>query len=327
MMDDNRKCNECGGVLVVSDYGELVCSNCGLIVDVIYKPPLFEIEPLSDFTASSKVYVNPDGKPIRSDGLGSIILRCKGQFKDRRGAVLDFRRFYKLKSINDLCLKFDLDKTMIGALNVLGRVCSILCVPRSIYERACYIYIKAFKRSRGVSSSYLIAAASLVIAARELKYPLTLNEVSDAFSKIGHRVILRSLSKAISLIFDDLKLEYRIPSPQNYIPKVISMLRSNYRVRRLLDDYEIDPERYFVLLEKISYKILNFIDERFRLGKNPYLLAVSTVYVSDKIVAKRLQSKPLLSQKLLSAYLGSTEYTIRHHSKSILKLIRGLLEI
>lgn len=323
---NEMKCKECGGVLVISDYGELVCSNCGLIVDVVYKSPLFEIEPLSDFTASSKVYVNPDGKPIRSDGLGSIILRCKGQFKDHRGTILDYKRFSKLKSVNDLCLKFNLNKTKINALNVLNRVCSLLHVPRSVYERACYLYLKAFKQSRDAGSSYLIAAASLIIAARELKYPLTLSEVSDSFMKIGHRVILRSLSKAISMILEDLNLEYRVPNPQNYIPKIISKLRANYRVRRLLDDYEVDCQEYFLLLERESYKILNFMDERFKAGKNPYLLAVSIVYVSDKIVSKKLGLKPLLSQKLLSIYLGSTEYTIRHHSKSILRMIRGVLE-
>lgn len=324
--DHEIRCRECGGLLVVSDYGELVCSNCGLIVDVVYMSPLFEIEPLSDFTASSKVYVNPDGKPIRNDGLGSIILRCKGQFKDHRGAILDSKKFSKLKNINDLCLKFNLNKTKINALNVLNRVCSLLRVPRSVYERSCYIYVKAFKHSRGVGSSYLIAAASLIIAARELEYPLTLSEVSDSFTKIGHRVIVRSLSKAISMILERLKLKYRVPNPQSYIPKIISRLRSNYRVKRLLDDYEIDHREYFLLLERESYRILCFMDDKLKLGKNPYLLAVSTVYVSDKIITKKLGLRPMLSQKLLSIYLGSTEYTIRHHSKVIMKIVRRVLE-
>lgn len=303
--------------MVLSKYGEWVCARCGLVDDQLLLPPLFEIEPLSDFSASFKIYVSPDGKPIKRDGLGSVILRCKGQFKDSKGNVLSYKRFSKLQRTHTLYSRSASMKVGSNAMDSLRRACASMDVPAHVYERSCYIYLKALKCVKSKGSSYSLAAASLLIASRELKYPLTLREVVHLFSSMGHRVVPRTVSRLAAEILNKLGIKHVSRSPEDYLPKIINELRNVKRVKRQLEDLGLDGDKYFVLLSQKAYFVFNLLGNRIKVGKNPYLLAVSVIYVADKLVAKELNCKPLLSQKLLAVHLNSTEYTIRQHYKII----------
>ena len=311
------RCRECGGPLVLSKYGEWVCASCGLVDDRLLLPPPFEIEPLSDFSASFKIYVSPDGKPIKRNGLGTMILRCKGQFKDRRGNVLSYKRFSRLKHTHKLYSRSAQMKMGSDAMDALRRACAFLRVPANVYERSSYIYLKALKAVKDKGSSYSLAAASLLIASRELKYPLTLREVTSLFSSMGHRVIPRTVSRVMAEILNKLNIKHFLRDPEDYLPKIVNKLKQLKFVKRRIEDLDLNDEKYFLLLMQKAYYVSKLLNSRVKVGKNPYLLAVSIVYVADKLVSKELNCKPILSQKLLALHLNSTEYTIRQHFKII----------
>jgi len=316
-LNDGIKCKECGGRLVISDHGELVCSNCGLVNDKIYLPPLFEIEPLSDFSAPNRVYVSPDGKPIKDGWLGSVIIG----FRDLSNRVEDSEKILKFMRLSSLHHLSSIApyKSLLGALCSLRRACSNLGVPKHVFHRASYIYLKAMKQAKKFGSSYRIAAASLLLAVRELGYPVTLKEIVDAFSKMGHRVVARTLLKTAFLISRKLNIDWKFSAIGNYIPRVINELKNNERIIEKLRENKINQEHYFNELIKLSYKISNILSKHIKMGKNPYLMAVSIVYTADKVIAQQHGYKPVLSQKALAMSLKTTEYTIRQHFKIISK--------
>ncbi len=322
MTDKRFRCKECGGSLTISEYGELVCTNCGLVNDKIYLPPLFEIEPLSDFSATSKVYVSPDWKPTRSDGLGTIILRCRNFLKKDRSNISNYIRFMKLSYIHEIYSRDPFYKSTLNAFYALRRACSNLRVSSHIFQRASYIFLKAIKHVREAGSSYVIAAASLLIAVRDLNYPITLREIASTFSQMGHRVLAKSISKAAILIARRLNINWKLRRVEDYLPRIVNNLKFIYEVNHRINDLEIDKDTYFNSLLNVSYKIAKILDDKIRMGKNPYLLAISIVYIADKIIAKELNCKPILSQKTLAIHLKSTEYTIRQHFKIINEILK-----
>ena len=190
-------------------------------------------------------------------------------------------------------------------------------------ERACYIYFKATNLPDRLGTTYQIAASAVLIASRELKYPLTLKELSSTFADMGHKILARSIAKVAAKITYSLSIKKRIRSPEDYLTKIISTLKENkrlkYKINYILDSYE----HYFNLLLRFSYIIIRKIEHNFKVGKNPYLFAVSVVYLADKLVCRKLNCSPILSQKFLAENLGSTEYTIRQHYRYLKKYLKN----
>lgn len=318
-------CKECGGKLVISDYGELVCSNCGIVYDKIYIQPLFEIEPLSDFSAIEKLYVSPDGKPIQKSGLGSTFIKVKGAFRDKRGKEVDKVRFTKLQKIDLLYTRGNLYKVH-NATITLQKVCTILKIPRHIYERACYLSNKALSTNKHLGTTYQIAAASLLIALKELKYPITLRDVALTFYNIGHKVTAKSIMRVTNKISNELSLKKALRRPEDYIIRAINVMKSNDNLnRKILFFTNMKTDEYYTLLLKYSYEIYNKVNETYKIGKNPYLLAVSIVYVANKALCKKIGCQPIISQKDAAEILGSTEYTIRQHYKYLSEIIKDVI--
>ncbi|MEM3393433.1 MAG: transcription initiation factor IIB family protein [Candidatus Methanomethylicia archaeon] len=317
------KCKECGGKLVVSEYGEVVCSECGLVHEKVYLQPLFEIEPLSDFSAIEKLYVSPDGKPLRVEGLGSTFIKVKGKFRDVRGKDIENPHFLKLKKIDAIYVKSRC-KGLDASLS-LRRVCSILNIPKNVYERASYIYGKILNVNKYFGTSYQLTAAALLIASRELKHPLTLRDLISIYRKLGHKISAKSIMRIVSSISTELSIKKVLRTPKDYLLHIINKLKANDIINRKIIYFTgKSPEEYYTELINYSSKIYELIDERFRIGKNPYLLATSIVYVADKVLCREKgYYQPVLSQKLVAETVGSTEYTIRQHCKYLDKIVNN----
>jgi len=324
-MGDNEgvtKCKECGGRLIISDYGELVCLECGLVHERVYLQPLFEIEPLSDFSAVEKLYVSPDGKPLRKEDLGSTFINIKGKLKDSKGREINEQRFLRLGKVNTIYVRKH-DKSLNAVMTLL-RVCSLLNIPKSVYERAGYICNKVLNDKKKIGTTYQLAAASLIVASREHKYPLTLKDVVKIFRELGHKISVKSIMRITSNILREFSVKSITMEPKDYLTKIIHILKSNEEInRRVIYSTGKKPDEYYNSLMNYSLSIYEKIDEKFRIGKNPYLLAVSIIYFADKLLCKKLNCQQILSQKLISEVLGSTQYTLRQHMKYLNRLIEN----
>jgi len=261
------KCKECGGKLVISEWGEIVCSECGLVHEKVYLQPLFEIEPLSDFSATEKLYVNPDGKPLRIEGLGSTFIKTKGGFRDIKGKNVNKRNLLKLKKIDTIYTRSRFKG--INASLFLRRITSILNIPKNVYERASYIYSKILNMNKRFGTTYQLTAAALIIASRELKYPLTLKDVVSIYRKQGHKISAKSIMRIISNISSELHIKKVLRMPEDYLSYIINKLKCNDNINRKVMYFTgKTPEEYYMELYTYSVKILELVDElgkRFRL--------------------------------------------------------------
>ena len=78
-------------------------------------------------------------------------------------------------------------------------------------------------------------------------------------------------------------------------------------------------EEYQHNLLKASYKIADSIETTNIGGRNPFIFAVSIIYVADKKVAEEFDKRYVLTQKLLSKITGVAAYSIRDHYCKLLK--------
>jgi len=319
-------CPECSGALVLHT-GEFVCRECGLVVSKQYLAPIFAINEDDLSTNQYKHYVALGNRVHLVDGMGSYIdFQRTPFFYDGQGAPLssDKQALYrKLKFKYSLRLRIDKRESDYRALKSLDHVTSMLQISNSVRDRAAYLYQKAVKKiNKKISNHIVLIAACLFFAIREYKElaPLTIQEITQSFKKLGHRI---SVKKVIRITLDLRSLFIRehpkIRKSEDYLCRVISDVVSSPIIERRLKDRDFNTEEYRNLLMKESNHILTKVGSTSRGGRNPYIFAVSTVYCADRIIAKKKAKKPILTQKILAKITRVAEYSIRDHYTTVLK--------
>ncbi|MFX0072589.1 MAG: transcription initiation factor IIB family protein, partial [Candidatus Hermodarchaeota archaeon] len=242
-------CPECRGEIIsLQEKGEMVCSQCGLVVGE-------RILDLSHsgkraFTKQEKEKRERTGSPISillpDMGLSTVI--DKSSIKNP-----DLKRAAKWNS------RMTWDKrNMLIATTELKRIGSNLNLPDHIKKTAIRLYKEAFKRKllRGRSINGMVAAC-LYFACREKNIPRTLQEILDETSESAKNVrrCYRTLIRELNL---------RVPStdPISLIPRFIAELGLNSDV------------------EKTTIKLLKTFTENFSTsGKDPKGLCAGALYL------------------------------------------------
>jgi transcription initiation factor TFIIIB Brf1 subunit/transcription initiation factor TFIIB len=327
---DNEKllCPECSGTLVLHS-GEFVCSNCGLVVSKQYLAPVFKINQDNISTSQYKHYVALGKRMHIVDGMGSYIdFQRTPFFYDGQGTPLSSDRqalYRKLKFRYSLRLRIDKKESDYRALKSLNHVASMLQISDSIRDRAAYIYQKAVKKiDKKISNHIVLIAACLFFAIREYKElaPVTIQEVTQSFKKLGHRINVKKVIRtALELRSLFIQEHPKIRKSEEYLHRIISDVVSSSIIERRLKERDLTTEDYRNLLTQKSYSILTKIDSINRGGRNPYIFAVSTIYCADRLLSKKIAKKPILTQKILAKITKVAEYSIRDHYTSVLKPI------
>ena len=81
----------------------------------------------------------------------------------------------------------------------------------------------------------------------------------------------------------------------------------------------LDMTDYLSRLERLSEGLLGSIPPVKRSGRNPFLLAASSVYVSSAIISKEKGIDNLFTKTEFSREVGIAEYTLRSHLAEIFK--------
>ena len=310
--------------------GEYVCCKCGLVTDKQYVNSSFKItnnESQSKFN-SSKHYVALGERVNVIDGMGSYIdYQYSNFFIDKNGNPISSKNqnlFKRLKYKHNARAKLDKKETNFRALNTLNKIASKLELKDNIRDRAAYFYQKIVKneKKRQITNHLTLAALCLLLAAREFKEngPLTVQEIANTFIKYGHRVSPRSiiqLSLKLKPIFPNL-FKRRSRKSEEYMPRIISSIINSKEVRQRLQLKNIDLNFYERNLLKESMAILKKLDNASRGGRNPFILAVATVYAADQKISQKFQMKSILTQKILSKCTQTAEYSIRDHWRTLL---------
>ncbi len=298
--NDLSTCPRCGSNGLVSDLqnGEMVCSDCGLVVD----------EGLVDLGPEWRAFTMAEKDNRTRTGLGmSYTLYDKGLstvFKgdrDANGNRLNAKTKLKMDRLRRYDNRSKFDETWRRNLSIamaeLDRMATALYIPQSLKEQAALIYRRALKEDliRGRSIDAFVAA-SVYAACRMNKVPRPLKTVS-AVSTRAHSEVARTYR----LLIRELGLKMPVDDPMKFVPSIASKLK----LRR-------DTEQAAIEILQKARKLQELA------GKDPRGLAAAALYMAC------LDNDEKRIQKDVAAAAGTTEVTLRNRLRGLEASLRGL---
>lgn len=315
--------------MLVTSQGYVVCMDCGLVVSREYVLPTYQMgeEQYGD-SPDATVYVSLGNRMHIVDGLGSYIGFHKDRyFQDAHGQVLSARmqkRFKRLKTIYSTRIRIGKNEAKYRALRTLNHVSKLLMMNEQVRDRTAYLYKKVLTESpTKITNNILLMAVCLLMAVREFKEeaPITLEEIADVFEKCGHRVNVRAIVREALRLKSLIGYSPEIRRPEDYVPRVISMLVNNAKVISKVKARGWNPKRYENTLRDKVISVLEMIPSSKRGGRNPFIFAVSAAYASDRLIANEHGKRFVLTQKLASKATQVAEYSIRDHFGMMKKIL------
>ena len=284
-----RECPECSSEDLVksSDRGELVCDDCGLVVEEEQIDPGPEWRAFNHQERQEKSRVGaPTTQTMHDKGLTTTI---DWKDKDAYGRSISSKKrsqMHRLRKWQERIRTKDAgERNLQFALSEIDRMASALGVPRSVREVASVIYRRALKedliRGRSIEG---VATAALYAACRKEGIPRSLEEISEV-----SRVERKEIGRTYRYISQELGLEMKPVDPKKYVPRFCSELE---------------------LSEEVQVKANEIIDtttEKGLLsGKSP------TGYAAAAIYAASLLCNEKKTQREVSDVAQVTEVTIRN---------------
>lgn len=286
-----EKCPECNGPLSShADKGEIICYNCGLVIDdkMIRAELPFKSEE--------------DGGGL--DGVGPISSYTDvsmgtqtnvGNYSDLKLLPSKSRYRYERLRIWQNRTNISIERNFKFALSEIKRVISLLHQNQRVEEEAARIYreaaFKGLVRGRAIEN---VVAASVYAACRLYDTPVSLKDLETKYGasrkkEIGqtYRLIIRALN---------LKMVPQIPI--DYVPKICSALNLSANTQT----YAME-----ILSNKKDQK------DHILSGKSPLSLAASAVYISSLI------NREKRTQQQIAQASGVTEVTLRNRYNDIIK--------
>ena len=287
--EDERVCPECETTSLSksADQGELVCEDCGLILetDNIDRGPEWRAFNHAERQSKSRVGA-PTTQTMHDKGLTTNI---GWQNKDASGRSLSAEkrtRMNRLRKWQERVRTKDAgERNLQFALSETDRMASALGVPHSVREVASVIYRRALSedliRGRSIEA---VAASALYAACRKEGIPRSLEEVTHVA-----RVERKEIGRTYSYIARELELGMRPVDPQKYVPRFCSALDLNEEVQ-----------------SKANEVIETSVAEGLLSGKSP------TGYAAAAIYAASLLCNEKKTQREVAGVAEVTTVTIRN---------------
>ena len=290
------KCPECGNKKLTRDYekGEVVCSNCGLIVadNMADAGPEWRA-----FDAEQREKRARGGAPIKFMRPNKGLVTEIDQYnRDIRGAKISpkkqaqlyrMRKWHKRASIAS-----SMERNLAIALSELDRIASYLGLPDSIRESAALLYRKCIKaeliRGRLIES---VVSAVIYATCRMQGIPRTLDEISRVSG-----IEKKEIGRAYRFVRRELDINVPLTDPAQYVPKFVAALKLSGGAQ----------ERAIGLLKKAIAKGLIS-------GRGPTGVAAAAVYIASAMSGERR------TQKEVADVAGVTEVTIRNRYRELKK--------
>ena len=296
IIDEIICCSKCGSGHLNKDYSraELVCNNCGLVVDedIIDHGPEWRA-----FDSEQRDKRSRTGSPmtytLHDKGLSTTIgwtnRDAYGKFipTKYRAQLFRIRKWQRRIRIND-----STERNIALALSGVDRLSSTLGLPRTVRETAAMTYRKAAMKKlvRGRSIEGVVAA-SLYAACRQCNVPRTLEEISTVAN-----LPKKEIGRNYRYISRELALKLLPTTPRDYISRFCSELK-------LSNDVQTKT------LEILG----NAANKELTSGRGPTGLAAASLYIASVLCGERR------TQREVSQIAGVTEVTIRNRYKELAK--------
>ncbi|MCW6168475.1 MAG: transcription initiation factor IIB [Thermoplasmatales archaeon] len=293
-IEEIEKCPECGSTQLVRDYerGELICKNCGLVIDESYIDQGPEWRAFdSEQTESRARTGSPMTYTIHDKGLSTdISWKNKDSFGKsiptrNRAQLYRLRKWQKRIKVSNAA-----ERNLSQALQELERMSSNLSIPQDVRETAAVIYRKAVKQNmiRGRSIEGVVAG-SIYAACRITNVPRTLDEIASVT-----RVKKKEIGRTYRIMSRYLKLNIMPSKPEDYVNRFCSKLKLSMEAR------------------KKATEILKMAEDNdLTSGKGPTGVAAAAIYIAA------LMSQERRTQRSVADVAGVTEVTIRNRYKEI----------
>ncbi|WP_254831894.1 transcription initiation factor IIB [Haloglomus salinum] len=298
--DEKHGCPECGGDIANdTEHGEVVCQDCGLVVDEdnIDRGPEWRAFDAQEKDEKSRVGA-PTTNMMHDKGLSTNI---DWRDKDAYGNSLSSKQRQKMQRLRKWNERFrtrdSKERNLKQALGEIDRMASALGLPDNVRETASVIYRRALDENllpgrsiEGVSTSALYAAA------RQAGVPRSLDEVASVC-----RVEKDEIARTYRYVARELGLEIAPADPESYVPRFAS-------------DLELSEEAAARARELLS----NAKEAGIHSGKSPVGLAAAAVYAASLLTNEKV------TQSEVGEVADISEVTIRNRYHELLEAEQGL---
>ena len=319
-------CPECGGKIIISSF-ERTCKDCGLVINEIFGDSSYVFNDKSNKNNLSKQYVALGERTNFIGGLGTFIdFENSKYLKDKSGRLLppnEQKLYRRLKKNYAQFLRIKNHETEYRIFNILNKISIYLNLNKNIRNVAAYYYKKVLKNENKVINNISLIAFCIFYAVRKENHnaPITIKEISEAFQNFGHRVNPRLILR------DGIKYKHHLNKDstphksEDYIIRLIdNVVNHDELEERLVKKGNLWTKQEFrIKLTKKCQEILKLLTLKHRGGRNPFILAGATIYLADKLLARKYNHKALLTQKIISEATKIAEYSIRDHYVNLLK--------
>jgi transcription initiation factor TFIIB len=286
---EEDQCPECeaGELVIEGDGSELLCSDCGLVIEEeqIDRGPEWRAFNHSERESKSRVGA-PTTQTMHDKGLTTTI---DWKDKDAYGRSLTAEKRTQMHRLrkwqNRIRTKDAGERNLQFALSEMDRMASALGVPRSVREVASVIYRRALDEDliRGRSIEGVITA-TLYAACRLEGIPRSLNEVAAV-----SRVDRKEIGRTYRYVSQELSLEMEPVDPKKYVPRFSSQLGLSEEAKAKADEI-IDTTSEAGLLS----------------GKSPTGFAAAAIYAASLLCNEKK------TQREVAEVAQVTEVTIRN---------------
>jgi transcription initiation factor TFIIB len=293
--DERVTCSECGGqIMQDEEHGESVCADCGLVVeeDEIDRGPEWRAFDSAEKDQKSRVGA-PTTNMMHDKGLSTNI---GWQDKDAYGNSLSSRQREKMQRLRTWNERFrtrnSKERNLKQALGEIERMSSALGLPKEVRETASVIYRRALSEDllpgRSIEG---VATSALYAAARQMKTPRSITEVSNV-----SRIDEMEFKRTYRYIVRELGLEVAPADPAQYVPRFASDLDLPEEVERRARELLSNAQRAGVTS-----------------GKSPVGLAAAAIYAGSLLTNHKV------TQSDVSNVSDVSEVTIRNRYQELLE--------
>ena len=285
-----KKCPECGGLnlSVNRERGEVICRDCGLVVD----------DKMVDFDQEWREF-DSDGAQKRRTGAPMTYRQFDKGLGTDVGQTADLYRlggknknkFFRLRKWQQR-VSTAIERNLKLALSELKRISSFLKLPESVEEEASRIYTMAVQKGlvRGRSMESVVAGA-VYASCRKHDVPRTLDELAEASG-----IDRKEIGRTYRFVIRELEIKILPSNPIDYIPRFASELKLQANTQT----------RAVEIIEKARKIALTS-------GRGPTGIAAASLYVAALINGEKR------TQRAVAEVAGVTEVTIRNRYKELLK--------
>lgn len=288
------QCPECEGHLISDEqHGELVCDDCGLVVEESQIDHGPEWRSFEDSKQGERSRVgSPITETMHDKGLSTDI---GWQDKDAYGQSLNASQREKMSRLRTWHERYrttdSKQRNLKQALGEIDRMGAALGLPESVRETASVIYQRALDEDllpgRSIEG---VATASLYAAALDCGYPRGMDE----FTKVS-RVEKQEFTRTYRYISEELRLKVQPARPEQYLPRFAS-------------DLNLEEQT-----EQVAREIIESAESKGVLsGKSRIGLCAAAIYAAGLLCEEDL------TQTQVSNVAGVSEVTIRNRYKELL---------